>query len=63
MRPREPVPDLLKRFVETPFRCAGDYIVESNDSSIVEQLGETGLRIPSGFRLRVIREHGAESDA
>ena len=63
--PRNPVPDLLKRFVRTPYKLiAKGAIVETNDLDLLEQfeIGNGSARLATiapNFHIRVIRDSGA----
>lgn len=60
--PRNPVPDLLKRFVRTPYKLiAKGAIVETNDLDLLEQfeigIGSAKLAtVAPNFRIRVVRD-------
>jgi hypothetical protein len=65
--PRTPVPDLLKRFVPTPYKLiAQGFVVETNDLDLLEQFDQrTHLDalapIARNFHIRVIRDATAPS--
>ena len=54
--PREPVPDLLKRFVPTPFkRVTSGLTIESNDVSLLDAFDAVQAE-PFGYKIRIVRE-------
>ncbi len=63
--PRNPVPDLLKRFVRTPYKLiAKSATVETNDLDLLEQfeIGNGSVRladIAPNFSVRAIRDAAA----
>jgi hypothetical protein len=60
--PRTPVPDLLKRFVATPYKLiAQGFAVETNDLDLLEQFDQRAeldalAAIARNWHIRVIRE-------
>ena len=55
--PREPVPDLLKRFVPTSFKLiAKGYSIDTNDVGLLDSLEQSSVQVPAGYHLRLVRD-------
>jgi hypothetical protein len=55
--PREPVPDLLNRFVATPYKLISHgCTIETNDVNLLEIFDDAPFDIPDGYHMRIVRD-------